>query len=119
MTESLEVMHGQIVRIAFPRNEHVDEASAITLTAGLSGSGPVSPVAVLLDLTGVASVSRAARAVFGDVSSVVAWALHGQTPVDRILAHFLLGAEFKSGPARYFTSETEALSWLKERANVR
>jgi hypothetical protein len=119
MTESLGVMHGQIVRIAFPRNQHVDEESAIILTAGLPAPGSLRPVAVLLDVTGVASVSRAARVVFSNVSSVVAWALHGQTPVDRILAHFILGAQFKSGPAGYFTSEAEALSWLEERAYVR
>jgi len=49
---------------------------------------------------------------------VAAWALLGRTPVDRILAHFILGGDFKSGPASYFTSEPEALKWLKENAHV-
>jgi hypothetical protein len=49
---------------------------------------------------------------------VLAWALLGRTPVDRILAHFILGGDFKSCPASYFSSEAEAVTWLKEHACV-
>ncbi|GAP55283.1 STAS/SEC14 domain-containing protein [Arthrobacter sp. 92] len=104
--------------ITFPRDEHLNEEAAIILASELKAPRSGGPVAVLLDLAGVASVSRAARNVFSNVSTVAAWALLGHTPVDRILAHFILGAEFKSGPASYFTSESEALTWLTEKAHV-
>jgi hypothetical protein len=89
------------------------------LAAGLQAPHAHSALAVLMDVTDVASVSRAARSVFSAVGTVAAWALLWRTPLDRILAHFILGGDFKSGPARYFTSEPEALDWLKETAHVR
>jgi hypothetical protein len=118
MPEPSGLMDHQIIRIVLPRDEHLDEESALLLASKLAKPGDGAPVAVLMDVTDVASVSRAARAVFSKATSVVAWALLGQTPVDRILAHFILGADFKSGPASYFTSEAEALTWLKEHAYV-
>lgn len=119
MPKPLELIQQQIVRIVLPRDEHLDEHSARMLAAGLQAPHARSALAVLMDVTDVASVSRAARAVFSDVGTVAAWALLGRTPVDRILAHFILGGDFKSAPARYFTSEPEALDWLKETAHVR
>jgi hypothetical protein len=118
MSQPLGLMQDQIIKIVLPRDEHLDEQSARLLTAKLQLPVAGSPVAVLMDVTNVASVSRAARAVFGSLTTVCAWALLGQTPVDRILAHFILGGDFKSVPAGYFTSETEAITWLKEHANV-
>ncbi|QCO96488.1 hypothetical protein FCN77_00625 [Arthrobacter sp. 24S4-2] len=54
----------------------------------------------------------------GNVTAVAARTLLGQTPVDRILAHFILGGDFKSCPARYFNSEAGAVNWLQEHAYV-
>ena len=118
MSQPLGLMQEHIIKIVLPRDEHLDEQSARLLAAKLQAPLAGSPVAVLMDVTNVASVSRAARAVFGNLTTVAAWALLGQTPVDRILAHFILGGDFKSGPAGYFTSEAEAIAWLKEHAYV-
>jgi hypothetical protein len=38
--------------------------------------------------------------------------------VDRLLGHFLLGGEFSSVPARYFTAENDALDWLSRLDDV-
>lgn len=118
MSQPLGLIQDQIIKIVLPRDEHVDEESARLLVAGLQASGEEKTMAVLMDVTDVASVSRAARTVFSNVTTVAAWALLGRTPVDRILAHFILGADFKSGPAGYFSSESEAVRWLKEHAYV-
>jgi hypothetical protein len=118
MSQPLGLMQNHIVRIVLPRGEHLDEQSALLLAAKLQFPPVGSPVSVLMDLTNVASVSRGARAVFASLTTAAAWALLGQTPVDRILAHFILGGGFKSGPASYFTSEAEAITWLKEHAYV-
>lgn len=68
--------------------------------------------AVVLHLTGIASVSRTARAAFAAIDNVSSWALVGESPVDRLLGNFLLGAEFRSARAEYFMSDREALDWL-------
>ncbi|WP_426997648.1 hypothetical protein [Pseudarthrobacter sp. N5] len=111
--------HGEIVRIGFPVNTHLDGESAAGLIEQEIRPADARPVAVLLQLSNLSSVSRAARTVLSAIPSVAAWALLGQSPVDRVLAHFILGAEFTSGPARYFGSEIDALRWLKENIHVR
>ena len=68
--------------------------------------------AVVLHLTGIASVSRTARAAFAAIDNVSSWALVGESPVDRLLGNFLLGAEFRSARSEYFMSDREALDWL-------
>lgn len=78
------------------------------LRGTLSGS---RKVAVVLQLAGITSVSRTARAAFASLP-VSSWAIVGETPVDRLLGHVLLSAEAGSVLARYFTSEGEALEWL-------
>lgn len=118
MSQPLGLIQDQIFKIVLPRDEHLDEESARLLVSGLQVSGKARTVGVLMDVTDVASVSRAARTVFSNVTTVVAWALLGRTPVDRILAHFILGGDFTSCPASYFSSEAEAVTWLKEHAYV-
>lgn len=108
-----------IVKASLPKEAHLDEEAADRFGAQLNAYTGSRPVAVVLDVTGVASVSRAARSVYCRIPSVSAWALLGETPVDRLIGHFLLEAEFSSGPARYFSSEDEALGWLTETTDVR
>ena len=84
MSTPLGLMQEQIVRIVLPRDRHLDEHSATRLAAHLQVPRSGSPLAVLRDVTDVASVS-----------------------------------DIKSGPARYFTSEPEAVEWLKENSHVR
>ncbi|XAS66680.1 hypothetical protein V3C33_14485 [Micrococcaceae bacterium Sec5.7] len=108
-----------IVRAVLPKEAHLDMEAANRFGVQLSAYTGSWPVAVVLEVTGVASVSRAARSVYCRIPSVSAWALVGESPVDRLIGHFLLGAEFSSGPARYFSSVDEALGWLTETTDVR
>ena len=100
------------VRAVLPRGADVTEADFARLREQLGELTGDRRVAVVLRLAGIASVSRAARASYAAISSVSAWAIVGESPVDRLLGHFLLGAEFSSAQARYFTSDREALDWL-------
>lgn len=100
------------VKAVLPRGADVTEADIAQLREQLGDLAGDRRVAVVLRLAGIASVSRAARASYAAISAVSAWALVGESPVDRLLGHFLLGAEFSSAKARYFTSDREALDWL-------
>lgn len=101
-----------MVKAVLPRGADVTEADIAQLREQLGELAGDRRVAVVLRLAGIASVSRAARASYAAISAVTAWALVGESPVDRLLGHFLLGAEFSSAQARYFTSDREALDWL-------
>ncbi|MCQ1954418.1 hypothetical protein [Arthrobacter sp. zg-Y238] len=71
---------------------------------------------LLLTLTGVDSISRSARDVFSAARSLAAVAVIGVSPVDRVIANFLLGGEVQPCPTRYFSRESDALEWLKRYA---
>lgn len=71
---------------------------------------------LLITLTGVESISRSARDVFSATRSLTAVAVVGVSPVDRVIANFLLGGEVQPCPTRYFTSESDALKWLSRYA---
>ena len=105
---------------------------AITLPAGVVVTGGVAARAaaqfqelapsgfspLLLDITGVDSITRSARTVFSASRVVSAVAVLGATPVDRVIANFLLGGELLPCPAKYFMSRADAISWLGAHPNV-
>jgi hypothetical protein len=73
------------------------------------------PVRLLVDLRPVGSIDRDAREFFISLSPHYrAVALLAGSPATRMLANFFLG--FKRGdmiPVRVFTSETDAVDWLR------
>lgn len=68
---------------------------------------------LLLELTGIESITRSARSVFGGAHSASAVAVLGSSQVDRVIANFLLGGDLPHCPTRYFSSRDEALGWLR------
>jgi hypothetical protein len=115
---SCTVLPDLAVKAVLPRGADLNETAAAQLRQQLGELAGDRRVAVVLELTGVGSVSRAARAAYAAIPSVSAWAVVGESPVDRLLGHFLLGGEFSSVPARYFTSDGEARDWLRRLDNV-
>ena len=75
-----------------------------------------SSLPLLITLIGVESISRSARDVFSSTRSLAAVAVVGVSPVDRVIANFLLGGEVQPCPTRYFSQESDALNWLKRYA---
>jgi hypothetical protein len=73
------------------------------------------PSAVLLRLDGIAMIDRDAMVQYAQAVTVTALALVGQTPVDRLVAHRLVGLTSPRCPTRYFTDPQEALDWLRTR----
>jgi hypothetical protein len=78
----------------------------LALTGGARGG-------VLLEITGVGSVSREAIGVYSSAVTVSAFAILGTSPVDRVIAHGLLGLPLPACPSRYFTDEDAAIDWLQ------
>ena len=67
---------------------------------------------LLVDMTGTAVLTRAARLVFVGPCSVSRLALLGRSPVDRVIANFALGLGSHPMPMRFFTDEAAASAWL-------
>jgi hypothetical protein len=70
---------------------------------------------LLVEMTGTAGVTWAARTIFARDCTVSQLALLGRTPVDRVLANSTLGASAPRMPTQFFTSEDAALAWLRDR----
>jgi hypothetical protein len=100
------------VRAVLPQGEDLTAATIAQLSHEIGELVGDRRAAVVLHVTGIASVSRTARAAFAAIDNVSSWALVGESPVDRLLGYFLLGAEFRSARAEYFMSDREALDWL-------
>ncbi|MCZ2404898.1 STAS/SEC14 domain-containing protein [Paenarthrobacter sp. Z7-10] len=103
-----------IIRVKLPENAAITGEQA--RTAGVAvrslAEGQLHPL--ILDLTGVDSVTTEVRNVYANSTVVSAFALLGAGPVDRVIAHHFLGAESVGVPAEFFTSEPAAISWLQE-----
>ncbi|MFJ5693768.1 hypothetical protein ACIP9X_07930 [Arthrobacter sp. NPDC093125] len=106
------VLPNLIVRAVLAQGTDLNEGTVAQLREQLGALAGGRKVAVVLQLTGIASVSRTARIAFASIAPVSSWAIIGETPVDRLLGQILLIADPGSAPARYFTSEHEALKWL-------
>ncbi|SKB70685.1 hypothetical protein SAMN05660916_02211 [Arthrobacter sp. 31Cvi3.1E] len=72
---------------------------------------------LLVDMATIARVSREARAVFGGPCLAAPVALLGASPVDSVLAHFVLAMNKANRTKRFFTSQMEAMTWVSQHAN--
>jgi hypothetical protein len=71
-------------------------------------------VPVLADIRPLKSMTREARACYGQaVDAVSAVALLADSPATRMLANFFLGINRPTVPTQMFTDEQKALTWLR------
>lgn len=89
----------------------VNEAQAALEAIDALGLGASHPM--LIHVQGV-NFSRAARRVFPSPSRVSRIALLGSSPVDYVIALFVLRVIPLPFPIRYFTSSQEAIMWLRK-----
>jgi hypothetical protein len=68
---------------------------------------------LLVKMANASHLSRAAREVFLEPCAALRIALLGNNPVDRMLAQYQLAVQEPPCPTRYFTSEDEAMAWLR------
>lgn len=111
---TVDLAEDGIVEVTLPPNTAVrsPEAQAAAAAVRMIMDGRRLPL--LLRLTGVLSVTDEARRSYTNAAAISACALLGESPVDRVIAHFLLREKPVSIPGRFFTSEAEARDWLRE-----
>lgn len=102
-----------ISRITLRPNARITEADGLRTKEQLLALTGGAPGGVLLEITGVGSVSREAIGVYSGAVTVTAFAILGGTPVDRVIAHGLLGLPLPNCPSEYFTDLDQARSWLR------
>jgi hypothetical protein len=78
-----------------------------------------TPLPFLMDIRGVRSLSREARAYFASAEAAQvfqATALIVSSPLSRAIGNFFLGLNRAQMPTRLFTTEADALAWLRASA---
>ncbi|MET1065798.1 MAG: hypothetical protein ABWX85_12630 [Arthrobacter sp.] len=103
---------GGIIEVAVPPNEEIEGEEARVARAAVRALAKGRHMPVLLVITGVVGVSVEARQVYATSIAASAFALVGESPVDRVIAHYLLRSKTKTIPAQFFLSEAEAIDWL-------
>ena len=70
----------------------------------------------LVDMTGMKSITKEAREYFGEVenSQMKAVGLVTNSPVSKVFGNFFLRFNKPKLPVRLFSSEKQAIRWLKE-----
>lgn len=109
---SVDLLGQGIVRIVLKPGARMtaeDGARARQELLALTGS---KPSVVLLQITGVGSVSREAASVYSGAKTVRAFAILGSTPGDRVIACESPGHPKPQCPTEYFTDLNGAFHWL-------
>lgn len=106
-------LEGGIIEVALPPNREIEGAEAQVARAAVRALADGRRVPVLLVISGVVGVSVEARQVYAASIAASAFALVGESPVDRVIAHYLLRSKADTIPADFFLSRTEALEWLR------
>ncbi len=101
-----------ITVVTLPAGEHISQHLAEAKAAEARAIAAGVPRPLLIDISGVRSIDRDARAVLGDARMSTAVALLGSSPVDRVLGNFVLGGQHPACPVSFFASKSEAMTWL-------
>jgi hypothetical protein len=102
-----------ITGIILRPNARITGDDAVRMRADYQALTGGKPGGVLLQITGVGTVSREAISEDGSAAKVTALAVLGKTPVDRVIANRFLAQSTPGCPTKYFTDEEEAISWLR------
>ena len=105
-----------VLQLLWPRGASISEADAESAMARVNEMCGPTRRPMLVDMATTEKVSRGARAVFGRPCQASRIALLGSSPVDKVMANFVLGVTRQPCPTRFFTSRTEAMAWLTREA---
>lgn len=106
-------LNGQgVIQLRWPRGASISETDAETAMRTVNELCGDRFLPMLVDMATTAQVSRGARAVFGRPCQASRIALLGTSPVDKVLANFILGINKLPCPTRFFTSRNDAMAWL-------
>lgn len=101
-----------IVWITWPAGVHITGpiAQEGMDRLGVFNDGRKQPT--IVEMVGVAGLTREARKVFTGDCAASRMALLGDKPVERVLANFALAVGRHVVPIRFFTAEEAAVDWL-------
>ncbi|MFC1862542.1 hypothetical protein ACFL1Z_01130 [Thermodesulfobacteriota bacterium] len=68
---------------------------------------------LFIDISEIASIDRESRKFFSELENNLAVALLVGSPLSKIIGNFFIGLNKASLPLKLFTSEDEAIRWLK------
>ncbi|MDR6988333.1 hypothetical protein J2Y66_002837 [Paenarthrobacter nitroguajacolicus] len=103
-----------VMFLAWKPGVRIEAANARAAVEAVNELAAGSRYPLLVTMADTAHLSRAARDVFVKPCAASRIALLGNNPVDRMLADYQLAVQEPPCPTRFFTSHTEALSWLRE-----
>jgi hypothetical protein len=103
--------HG-IVWIRWPQGSHITAEMAEEGRDRLEVYNGGRKRPVIVEMVGVAGLTREARQVFTQEFAASRMALLGRSPVERVIANFALAVSRFTVPLRFFTSEQAAVEWL-------
>jgi hypothetical protein len=102
-----------VVRLRWRAGVHISGPAARAAAAAVNALCAGSRHPMLVDMTATASVTREARTVFTEPPDASLIALLGTSPVDRVVANFILGVSKMPTPTKFFTKESKAMAWLR------
>jgi hypothetical protein len=103
--------HG-ILQLKWARNAIIGTSDAEAAVHMVNEFCGPSERPLLVDMATTRSVSRGARTIFAQACQASPIALLGASPVDKVIANFVLAMNKTTRPKRFFTSRTEAMEWL-------
>jgi hypothetical protein len=112
----VRMIDGGIIEVLLPPNQEIEGPEARVAGDAVRALAAGRRMPVLLVITGVVGVSVEARQVYTGSIAATAFALVGDGPVDRVIAHYLLRSRSETIPAQFFTSEPAAVEWLRQYA---
>ena len=112
----VRMIDGGIIEVLLPSNQEIEGREARVAGEAVRSLAAGRRMPVLRVITGVVGVSIEARQVYTGSIAATAFALVGESPVDRVIAHYLLRSKSETIPAQFFTSESAAVEWLRQHA---
>ena len=105
--------HG-VVRLTWAAGAHIDELLAKEAMVAVDELNGDRRRPLLIQTSGPTETSRGARAVFSEPCSVSRVAMAGRSAVDQMVANFVIRLMSPPVPTRFFTSESDAMQWLRD-----
>jgi hypothetical protein len=113
----VRALENGFIQVTLPPNQEISGAQAQVAGAAVRALADGRRVPVMLVITGITGVSAEVRQVYTSATAVSAFAVVGESPVDRVIAHYLLRSRTEAIPGEFFTSEAEAIDWLRQYAS--
>jgi hypothetical protein len=108
---TLERVDG-ILRLSWRKGQTIDVEDAKCAVAAINALGQGTSLPMLVLLEGV-NFTRESRKVSPSQGSISRIALLGSSPVDYVIALFVLRVSPLPCPVSYFTSSRKAMTWLR------